>query len=246
MRLALISLLVVACSPLTAQQPAGPLSNPTGAPPQIVTSALGETRVVPDRAMIEVTVQTRAATAAAAASQNAQKQRAVVAALRAQGLQAEQISTVNYNVHPDMRHDPRGVEEPRITGYVVTNSVRAELREVDKVGTVIDAALAAGANMISSLQFYSANTDMARRSALAAAVAKARGDAEALAQAAGGSLGELLELSTAELGIPRPMYAAGRMTMQAVGSADTQIEPGQQTVNVQVVARWSFVRGPSR
>ena len=242
MRLALVSLLSLACAPLAAQQnPGSPI--PSAPAPQIVTSALGETRTTPDRAMIEVSVQTRAATAAAAATQNAEKQRAVIAALRAQGLQAEQISTVNYNVYPDMRHDPRGSEEPRVIGYVVTNSVRAELRDVGKVGTVIDAALAAGANMVNSLRFYSANTDAARRSALASAVEKARGDAEALARAAGGSLGALLELSTAEIGGPQPMFANTRMAMQSGGAADTQIEPGQQTVSVQVTARWSFVGG---
>lgn len=244
MRLALVPLLALACTPLAAQDPGS--FAPVAPPPQIVTSGTGETRTTPDRAMIEVSVQTRAATAAAAAMQNAEKQRAVIAALRAQGLRAEQISTVNYNVYPDMRHDPRGVEEPKVIGYVVTNSVRAELREVDKVGAVIDAALSAGANMISSLSFYSASTDDARRSALASAVEKARGDAEALARAAGGSLGALLELSTAELRPPQPMYANARMSLQAGNAADTQIEPGQQTVTVFVNARWAFNPGARR
>lgn len=244
MRLALVPLLALACTPLAAQNPGS--FAPVAPPPQIITSGTGETRTTPDRAMIEVSVQTRAATAAAAATQNAEKQRAVIAALRAQGLRAEQISTVNYNVYPDMRHDPRGVEEPKVIGYVVTNSVRAELREVDKVGAVIDAALSAGANMISSLSFYSANTDDARRSALASAVEKARGDAEALARAAGGSLGALLELSTAELRPPQPMYANARMSLQAGNAADTQIEPGQQTVTVFVNARWAFNPGAQR
>lgn len=244
MRLALLALVTLACAPLAAQNPVVPTT--AAPPPQIVTSGLGETRTTPDRAMIEVSVQTRAATAAAAAAQNAEKQRAVIAALRAQGIRAEQISTVNYNVYPDMRHDPRGAEEPRIIGYVVTNSVRAELREVEKVGAVIDAALSAGANMISSLNFYSANTDDARRSAMASAVEKARGDAETLARAAGGTLGALLELSTSELRPPQPMYANAPMRMQAGNAADTQIEPGQQTVSVHVNARWAFIPGGSR
>lgn len=244
MRPALVFLLAVACTPVSAQNPGAPA--PVPAPPQIVTSGLGEARTTPDRAMLEVSVQTRAATAAVAATQNAEKQRAVIAALRAQGLRAEQISTVNYNVYPDMRHDPRGAEEPKVIGYVVTNSVRAELREVDKVGAVIDAALAAGANMISSLNFYSANTDAERRSALAAAVEKARGDAEALARAAGGSLGALLEMSTAEMRPPQPMYANARMSMQAGNAMDTQIEPGQQTLAVFVNTRWAFIPGGQR
>ena len=243
-RLALLSILTMACAPLAAQAPTVP--TPVMPPPQIVTSGLGEARTTPDRAMIEVSVQTRAATAAAAAAQNAEKQRAVIAALRAQGLRAEQISTVNYNVYPDMRHDPRGAEEPKVIGYVVTNSVRAELREVEKVGAVIDAALGAGANMISSLNFYTANTDEARRSAMTAAVEKARGDAETLARAAGGTLGALLEISTSELRPPQPLYANARMALQAGNAADTQIEPGQQTVSVHVNARWAFIPGGSR
>lgn len=241
MRPILVFLLAAACTPLSAQNPGG--LAPAAIPPQIVTSGVGETRTTPDRAMLEVSVQTRAPTAAAAATQNAEKQRAVIAALRAQGLGAEQITTVNYNVYPDMRHDPRNAEEPKLVGYVVTNSVRAELREVGKVGAVIDAALAAGANMISSLSFYSANTDAERRTALAAAVEKARGDAEALARAAGGSLGALLEMSTAELRPPQPMYANARMSLQAGNAMDTQIEPGQQTLTVFVNARWAFVSG---
>src|SRR5688572_29201851 len=66
--------------------------------PQIVTSAQGEVRVTPDKATINIGVQTRAATAAAAASQNSVKQRAVIDAIKAKGVPAEQISTSNFNV----------------------------------------------------------------------------------------------------------------------------------------------------
>jgi uncharacterized protein YggE len=84
MRIALLPLFIAVVAPLTAQQPA---INPTVDPvPQIITSARGEVRVVPDRATIQISVQTRAATAAAAASENATKQKAVFDALRALGL----------------------------------------------------------------------------------------------------------------------------------------------------------------
>ena len=91
---------------------------------------------------------------------------------------------------------PANPTPPKVTGYTVTNTVRADVRRIDDVGKLIDAALAKGANEISSLQFYSSKADSARRAALAAAVADARADAEVLARAAGGTLGALVELST--------------------------------------------------
>src|SRR5258705_6435087 len=113
--------------------------------PQIVTSAQGEVRVAPDRATVVVGVQTRAATAADAAQQNSRKQRAVIDAIKAPGVPAEQIATTNFNVIPETRYDREG-GTPRVTSYLVINDVTVELKRIDLVGPVIDAALAAGAN----------------------------------------------------------------------------------------------------
>ncbi|HEU4747638.1 MAG TPA: SIMPL domain-containing protein, partial [Gemmatimonadaceae bacterium] len=114
--------------------------------PQIAVSAMHEVKVAPDRATIHISVQTRAPTAAAAASQNATKLQSVLAALRALGLTNDQLSTINYNVHPDYVH--REGREPTITGYNVTNTIRADVRQLSQVGRVIDAALSQGANMM--------------------------------------------------------------------------------------------------
>src|SRR3954467_306927 len=88
--------------------------------PQIMTSAQGEVRVIPDRATVTVGVQTRAATAADAAAQNSRKQRAVIDAIKARGVAADQISTTNFNVIPETKYDREG-QSPRITSYLVTN-----------------------------------------------------------------------------------------------------------------------------
>src|SRR5688500_9238235 len=162
--------------------------------PQIMTSAHGEVRVSPDKATISIGVQTRAATAAAAAGQNSQKQRAVIDAIKAKGVPAEQISTSNFNVIPETRYDREGQAAPRTTSYLVINQVTVELKRVDLAGSVIDAALGAGANQINSLSFGVQNADSARRAALTIAVGKARADAEAIARAAGGSLGTMIEM----------------------------------------------------
>jgi uncharacterized protein YggE len=211
--------------------------------PTLVTAGQGEAKVTPDRATLLINVQTRALTAVEAASENARKTRAVLDALSKLGLPKEQLSTEGYTVYPEMRYDREG-GNPRVTGYVVTNMVRAETRRPEQVGTMIDAALSGGANMINSLSFHASSIDEPRRQAIAAAVANARADAEAMARAAGGSLGPLLELSTQGPTIPpRPMYdmAFGRMKM--AGAEPTPINAGPQTVTVYLNAGWQFSPG---
>jgi uncharacterized protein YggE len=211
-------------------------------PPVVVTSAQGEARVTPDRATIFIGVETRGSTAARASADNARKQRSVIDTLRVLGVAASDIATVSYNVSPEQRYRPeQGDTVPKVVGYVVSNTVRVEVRALAQLGALIDAALAKGANAINSLQFYSSNEDAARRSALAAAVERARGDAAALAAAAGGNLGELLEVSSSAGFPPRP-YAAV-MARRVDAAEATPISPGEQTVTVTVTARWKFVGG---
>lgn len=234
----------VAVGDVEAQASGGGAAEAASAPvPVVVTTGSGEARLTPDRAVIVLGVQTRAATAAEASAENARRQRAVLDTLRALGFASEQLSTLNYNVFPETRFDPQTQRQVR-TGYVVMNNVRVEVRRVDQVARAIDAALAKGSNQVASLSFSSSNTDEARRAALASAVARARGDAEAMAHAAGGSLGPLLELSTVTGGV-RPMqmeFQAVRAGVAGGMDAPTPVEPGQQTVQVTVTARWQFVR----
>ena len=235
----------IACAPAMAQQPA-PGAAPMAMPrammaPTIVTSGQGETKITPDRARLEVSVQTRAATAADAGTQNARKQQSVLDALRKIGFTSEQLSTVNYNLYPEMQYDKNG-QSPRVVAYNATNTVRIEIRDVGTIGKAIDAALEAGANMISSLSFYSSNSDAARRSALTTAVARARSDADAMAAAAGGTIGALIELSTNDFAPPVIFNRAQMMSDQSAKMASaTPIEPGEQTVTAVVNARWMFV-----
>ena len=204
----------------------------------IVTAATGEAQFVPDRAAVYVGVETRATTAAAAARDNAQRQRAIIDAVVAAGVSREQISTQNYSVAPDTRYD-QATQRSTVVGYVVSNVVRVEVRRIDQVASVLDAALGKGANQINSLDFFASNSDSARHEAIAQGVARARADAETLARAAGGSLGALVELSTVDAG-PRPMYRLDVRTAMAQANA-TPIEPGQQRVQVTVNARWRFI-----
>ena len=208
--------------------------------PQISVASRGEVKVIPDRATIQISVQTRSETAAAAATENAKKQKAVIDALRALGIDARDISTAGYNVFPEQRYEPN--REPVVIGYNVTNTVSVELKSISQVGPAIDAALSKGANMITSLQFYSSNTDSARQEAIAIAVRKARSDADAAARAAGGSISGLLEITVGAY-YPPPPQPMEMKVRSAVAAADvaTPITPGQQIVSVDVGTRWRFM-----
>lgn len=216
------------------------------ATPQIITSARGEVRIAPDRATIRLGVQTRAATAAAASAQNSTKQRAVIEAVKARGIPTEQISTSGFNVIPETRYDREGQAAPRTTSYLVINTITVEVRRVDQVGPVIDAALAAGANQVNSLSFGITNADSARRAALASAVAKSRADAEVMARAAGGTLGPLIELAATDAYTPGPPRPFVMREAMAVADSSVPVEPGQETVTASVTARWQFVSTATR
>jgi uncharacterized protein YggE len=209
--------------------------------PRIVTSAVGETRVTPDRATIAIGVSTRGRTAAQASADNARRQRAVIDTLKAMGIANEDYSTADFSVFPEEIINPaRGDTVPRITGYRVSNTIRVEVRRIEQIGALLDAALAKGANGINSLQFFSSKADSSRRLALASAAHRARDDAEALACATGGHLGELLEMSTSPAYSPRPM---AMMRAADVQGGSTPINPGEQVVSVSVVAQWRHVSG---
>ncbi|MGK2961360.1 MAG: SIMPL domain-containing protein [Gemmatimonadaceae bacterium] len=236
-RLILVAFFAIV-APLGAQQ--GAINAPF---PQISVGSVGEVKVTPDRANIQISVQTKAATAAAASTENASRQKAVIDALRALGLRADQISTVGYNVMPEQRYEPN--REPVVVGYNVTNTISVDVTDLSMVGRIIDTSIARGANMISSLNFYASNTEFARREAIATAIQKARLDADAAARAAGGTIGGLLEVSVgAYFPPPRPVEYA--IQLRAAAAADTPIQPGDQTLSVNVNTRWSFIAGAGR
>jgi uncharacterized protein len=229
----------LAALPLTAQSG---MPVPPPQPPSISTSAVGETSVVPDRAMLNVAVESQGQTAAAAGAENAKLQSHVIDAVKAAGVAAAQIRTSGYNVYPE--YAQASGKGPRVTGYRAQNTVQIEIRNLESVGKVIDGVLAAGATNLSALSLYASNTDAARREALQKAVAKARADAEVAATAAGGSLGALLELTTEPFGVPQPITLRGMQTgmaMEARMATPTPVESGEITVTAVVHVRWQFV-----
>lgn len=209
-------------------------------PPQIVVTARGEVQLPPDRARVQVGVETQAKTSAAAANENNRKQAAIIEAIRKLGIPASSISTVNYSVYPVQRYDDKQ-QRTVIDGYRVSNIVQVETDKLEQAGPVIDAGLNNGANRVAALDFFVKDIANARDQALAKAVESAKRQAQAAATAAGGQATELLELVVNEFEqpVPRPVMAMQRMDA-AEKVAPTPLSEGLTTVAVSVMTRWKF------
>lgn len=209
--------------------------------PAISSSAMAAAKYTPDRATVSIAVQTKATTAEAAAADNSKKQNTVLSSLRALGMTNEQLSTTGYSVSPEYRYPQN--QAPILTGYTVTNTILADVHDIKQVGKVLDTALSSGSNLISSLEFYASNTDVARNKALSDAVAKARAQADIAARAAGGSLGPLIRLDIGgenSITPPRPMYS---LRASVAAAPETQINAGQQSLSMMVSGSWQFIPG---
>jgi uncharacterized protein len=234
------SLLVSAlmAAPLGAQMSAAPVL-----PPTIEVGGTGEAKVTPDRALIYVGVQTKGRSAAIAGAENARLATAILEAVRTAGIAREQIGTMNYSVNPSYRYYPDG-RKPELTGYDANNTVRIEVRSLELVGKVIDAALGAGANTISGLSYYASQLDATKREALGSATTNARLSAEVMAKAAGGTLGPLVSLSSQMMDSPQPMpMMAMAMRGKTADESTPVVAPTEQTVTASVVAKWQFIPG---
>lgn len=210
-------------------------------PSSISVMSRGEVQVAPDRARVQVGVETQARTAALASAENNKKQTAILAAIRALGIPSSQIQTLNYSVQPVQRYDEKD-RRVVIDGYRVSNIVQVETDKLEQSGAIIDAGLNNGANRVAGLQFLVKNRDAAQDQALKQAVESARRQAEVAAKAAGGQLGELLELSINDFERPEPMPMMAMAKMSDAGGAPTPISEGQTTVAISVSTRWKFER----
>jgi uncharacterized protein YggE len=199
-------------------------------PPQISVVGNGEVKLAPDLAVIAFAVETTAREASAAVASNAEKSNTLAAAIKRQLSDNDRVETTRYSLDPIYESRDRGSSAPpRISGYVARNEVRVQTRHTDQVGKMIDAATAAGANRINSLEFTLADRASAHAEALRKAGSDARRQAETIAAALGIRLGRILSASTS--GSPVVMAKQYRGMAMAMESAPTPVEPGEVSVD---------------
>lgn len=210
-------------------------------PPQVSVQARGEVQVAPDHARAQIGIETQAKTAAAAAAENNRKQTAILASIRALGVPAAAITTLNYSVSPEQRYDDK-LKRTVLDGYRVSNIVQVETDKLEQAGPIIDAGLSNGANRVAGLEFYVKDVAKARDIALAQAVESARRQADVVAKAAGGQIAELLEISVNEFERPMPRAVMAMAKMSSADASPTPLSEGTTTVAVSVSTRWRFER----
>jgi uncharacterized protein YggE len=198
--------------------------------PSIHTTAEATVTAQPDQARIDVGVVTQAANAQAAGSQNAAHADAVLKELRRVAGPNAQIRTTGYALDPNYR-TPRPGGTPEISGYTARNTVEVTTSDLSSAGGLIDAAMQAGANSIQRLEFTLKDRQAARAQALREATARARADAEAIANALGLKIVRVLSVKADGEAPIRPMV----MTMARIEAAPaTPIEPGTVEVRATV------------
>jgi uncharacterized protein YggE len=222
---------------------------PTAKEPELTASGRGETRLTPDYAYVTIGVTNQSSNAVEASRENARRIESILAALRSFGLTDRQILTSRYNLTQAFEYPKNS--QPKPIGFSARSSIRAEVHRLEDLGKLIDASIASGATEVSGVQFLATNTDEARRSAMSSAVKQARADADAMARAAGGTLGRVVALNAG--GVVQPVFSSSStesvMFLTAAGTSrdgQTTITPGELVVSAQVFTRWEYIAGPSR
>ena len=208
-------------------------------PRRIVVTGTGEATARPDIAVISAGVVVQGGTASAALADNGRAMNAVLQQLRTSGLADADVQTSEFSVTPLYERQPPERETtapPRIIGYQVSNRVTARVRDIDRLGAVLDALVNAGATNVDGPWFDIADPEEVLGQARDAAVADALARARRYAAAAGVRLGEIISIEETGAFVPppRPMMRAEAM------ASDVPIAPGQTELSASVTITFAI------
>jgi uncharacterized protein YggE len=193
-------------------------------------SAHAEAHRVPDVATVSAGVVTQAADANAAMRANAQEMDKVMAAVRAAGIAERDIQTSGISLNPQYRYEDN--QPPRITGYQASNTVSLKARDIGKLGKVLDALVASGANQVNGPSFEVDQPDAAYDEARRAALEKAQARAAMYAKTLGLQVRRIVSISEGGNGPRPPMPMMARSEAFAAKAADTAVSPGETTLGI--------------
>ena len=201
----------------------------------LTLSAIGSINSQPDMASISTGVMSEAVKARDALDDNNEAMARMMKSLKAAGLESRDIATSQFSVQPRYQHFKNG-RAAKIIGYRVSNSVRITVRNLDKLGAILDRVVTVGSNRISGIAFGLQDPDKtlddARKEAMRAVLDKAA----LYAKAADVRLGAILSISEqANQNFPRPI---AMRAMRAKSSVP--IAPGQHTTKVTVHVKWTL------
>lgn len=205
-------------------------------------SGEGNVTAHPDMALITLGVVSEAESARAALADNNASMTRVIDALKAEGLQPRDLQTSGFSVEPVYSQRPSNYDGPEpfrseIVGYRVRNNLTVRIRDLERVGAILDQVITLGANSVSGPTFTVADPapldDEARRAAVKDALRKAR----LYAEAAGVELGPIFRIDEGYSRAPEPIQPGAMMRMEAAASP-VPIEGGELTFQAQVSVSW--------
>ena len=190
-------------------------------------SASADATRVPDVATLSTGVVTQAADANAALKANSAQMNKVVAAIRAAGIAERDIQTSGININPQYRYAEN--QPPTITGYQASNTVNIKVRDIAKLGEVLDALVASGANQVNGPSFEIDQPEAAYDEARQAALKKAQARAEMYAKSLGLRVRRIVSISEGG-GFRPPMPMMKAMAMDA-RMESAPVSPGETTLS---------------
>ncbi|MBX9455207.1 MAG: SIMPL domain-containing protein [Rhizobium sp.] len=205
--------------------------------PVIVVSGEGDAAVAPDLAIVSLGVTETRKTAREALDVTNAAMTAVIDALRKEGIAPRDLQTSGLSIQAQYSYPQNEDGTPRppvLTGYMVSNTLTARVRDLTRVGAVIDAAVTLGVNQGGDIRFTNDDPAQTVTKARGAAVRNAIDKARTLADAAGVKLGRILEITEAGTpDMPRPMMSA-RMAKESADAVPVEAGENSYAVNVNV------------
>ncbi|MEL7273628.1 MAG: SIMPL domain-containing protein [Pseudomonadota bacterium] len=207
-------------------------------PGRIDVSATASAAVAPDMAVMDLSVIREADTAAEALTVNNAAMAEVLASLKEAGIADKDLQTSNFNIQPRYFYPKRlknGEQQPpRIVGYQVSNSLTVRLRDLAKLGSVLDRTVRLGVNSGGQVRFTNDNPDAAREQARKNAMAKAMAKAKTLAEGAGVKVGRVLAISERGAAQPRPIARMARSVAKAEAAVPVASGENSYAITVNV------------
>ncbi|MCR4269081.1 SIMPL domain-containing protein [Nitratireductor sp. ZSWI3] len=209
--------------------------------PKIVVTGEGEAAVSPDMAVLTLAVLREGETAREALDANNEAMASVIAAMKEDGIEARDLQTGGLSINPRYIYpdEKNGEKSPRIVGYEVSNALTVRIRDLDKVGTVLDRSVTLGVNQGGGLTFTNDDPSATLTEARKRAVADAMDKAKTLAEASGVTLGKVMQISEQTFRQP-PMPYAGKMLRAEAASDAVPVEAGENTYRVQVTVTFGL------
>lgn len=210
----------------------------------ITVQGEGQATLPPDIAQISFSVENTAATVADAQALTTKQANAAIAFVKEQGVDDADVKTLSYNISPQYSYPnpcapgqicPAYTGSPKITGYMVSETIQVKVRDLSAVGDMLSGLGSLSVQNVNGPSFGLDDSTAGYSAARADAIAKAREQARTLANQLGVRLGKIVNFSESSSGMPYPMYNLGAADSKSASAVATPNVPtGENTYTASV------------